>query len=74
LWQTSEVSFVCRGLYKKKNMLPYNTCENRWLSSTKKKVKLHWMEYEPVYAVLAGIVGIAVLVLALVTSISSFLP
>lgn len=56
-------------------MLPYNICENRWLSnSNKKKIKSHWLEYEPVYAVLAGIVGIAVLVLALVTSISSFLP
>jgi len=55
-------------------MLPYNTCENRWLSSTKKKVKSHWLEYQPVYAVLVGIIGIALLVLAVVTSISSFLP
>jgi hypothetical protein len=55
-------------------MLPYNTCENRWLSTTRKKVKSHWMEYEPVYAVLAGIVGVAVFVLAVVTAISSFLP
>jgi len=55
-------------------MLPYNTCENRWLSSAKKKVKSHWMEYEPVYAVLAGIFAIAVVVLAVVTAISSFLP
>lgn len=55
-------------------MLPYNTCENRWLSNTKKKAKLHWKEFEPVYAVLAGIFGIAILVLAVVTSISSFLP
>ena len=30
------------------------------------------MEYEPVYEVLAGIVGIGLLVLAVVTSISSF--
>jgi len=55
-------------------MLPYNICENRWLSTTRKKVKSHWMEYEPVYAVLAGIVGVAVFVLAVVASISSFLP
>ena len=74
MWQTSAVSFVCLDLYKKKNMLPYNTCENRWLSTTRKKVKSHWLEYEPVYAVLAGIVGVAVFVLAVVTSISSFLP
>jgi hypothetical protein len=30
------------------------------------------MEYEPLYAVLAGIVGICLFVLAVVTSISSF--
>lgn len=55
-------------------MLPYNICENRWLSNTKKKFRSHWSEYEPVYAVLAGVIGIAVFVLAVVTSISSFLP
>ena len=55
-------------------MLPYNICENRWLSNTRKKIKSHWLEYEPVYAVLAGVIGIAVLVLTVVTSISSFLP
>ncbi len=55
-------------------MLPYNICENRWLSNTKKKLRSHWSEYEPVYAVLAGVIGIAVFVLAVVTSISSFLP
>jgi hypothetical protein len=55
-------------------MLPYNICENRWLSSTNKKVKLHWLEYEPVYAVLAGICGVALFALAVVTAISSFLP
>jgi hypothetical protein len=55
-------------------MLPYNICENRWLSNSRKKIKSHWREYEPLYAVLAGIVGVAVFVLAVVTSISSFLP
>jgi len=55
-------------------MLPYNICENRWLSSTKKKVKSHWLEYEPVYAVLVGICGVALFALAVVTAISSFLP
>ena len=53
-------------------MQPYNECENRWLSGAKKKLKKHWMEYEPVYAVLAGVIGIAVVVLAVVTSVSSF--
>jgi hypothetical protein len=55
-------------------MIPYNTCENRWLNSTKKKIRSHWMEFEPVYAVLTGIMGIGLLVLAVVTAISSFLP
>jgi hypothetical protein len=53
-------------------MQPYNEYENRWLSGAKKNLKKHWMEYEPVYAVLAGIMGICLLVLAVVTSISSF--
>lgn len=55
-------------------MLPYNTCENRWLNHTKKKVKSHWLEYQPVYAVLTGIIGIVLLVLTVATAISSFLP
>lgn len=55
-------------------MLPYNTCENRWLSNTKKKVKSHWYEYEPVYAILLGIMGIVTVVLAVVTAVSSFFP
>jgi hypothetical protein len=53
-------------------MQPYNECENRWLNGAKKNLKKHWMEYEPVYAVLSGIMGIGLLVLAVVTSISSF--
>jgi hypothetical protein len=55
-------------------MLPYNTCENRWLSSTKKKIKSHWYEYEPVYAILLGIVSIVTVVLAVATAFSSFVP
>jgi len=53
-------------------MQPYNECENRWLSGAKKNLKKHWTEYEPLYAVLAGIVAIALLALAVVTSVSSF--
>jgi hypothetical protein len=53
-------------------MLPYNECENRWLNGAKKNLKKHWVEYEPLYAVLAGIMGICLLVLAVVTSISNF--
>jgi hypothetical protein len=53
-------------------MQPYNECENRWLNGAKKNLKKHWVEYEPVYAVLSGIMGICLLVLAVVTSISGF--
>ena len=53
-------------------MQPYNECENRWLSGAKKKLKTHWMEYEPLYDELAGNVGICLLVLIVVTSMSSF--
>ena len=52
-------------------MFPYNICENKWLS--KKQLKKHWYEYEPVYAVLAGIIAIGLFVLAVITSIKSFL-
>lgn len=54
-------------------MFPYNVCENKWLSNSKKQVKKHFSEYEPVYAVIAGVIAIAMFVLAVITSISSFL-
>ena len=54
-------------------MFPYNVCENKWLSNSKKQVKKHFNEYESVYAILVGIAGIALFVLAIITSISSFL-
>jgi hypothetical protein len=53
-------------------MQPYNECENRWLSSTRKNLKKHWREYEPVYAGLVGIMLIALLVLGVLTGIDSF--
>ena len=53
-------------------MQPYNECENRWLSKIKKKVKDHYKEYEPLYAALSGIMLIALLVLAVLTSVESF--
>jgi hypothetical protein len=53
-------------------MQPYNECENRWLSKIKKKVKDHYEKHEPLYAALSGIMLIALLVLALITSIDSF--
>jgi len=57
-----------------KKMQPYNICENRWLSTSRKKLNAHWKEYHPVYAVLTGIMAIALMVLAVVTAIASFLP
>lgn len=59
---------------KVKKMQPYNICENRWLSYGRKKINSHWKEYQPVYAVLTGILAIASIVLAIVTAVSSFLP
>jgi hypothetical protein len=53
-------------------MQPYNEYENRWLSGAKKNLKKHWMEYEPMYAVLSGIIAIVLLVLAVAASVSSF--
>lgn len=53
-------------------MIPYNICENKWLSNTRKQVKKHWNEYQPVYIVLTGIMLISLFVLAIITSIDSF--
>ena len=54
-------------------MIPYNICENKWVSNTRKQVKKHWREYEPLYVVLSGVIAIGLFVLAVITSISSFL-
>ncbi len=54
-------------------MTPYNICENKWVSNASKQVKKHWSEYEPVYMVLIGIMATGLFVLAVITSISSFL-
>jgi flagellar biosynthesis/type III secretory pathway M-ring protein FliF/YscJ len=54
-------------------MIPYNICESKWVSKTSKQVKKHWNEYEPVYLILLGIMGVALFVLMVITSISSFL-
>ncbi len=54
-------------------MIPYNVCESKWVSNASKQVKKHWTEYEPVYMVLSGIIATCLFVLAVITSISSFL-
>jgi len=53
-------------------MQPYNECENRWLNKVKKRMKDHYKNNEPVYATLSGIMLIALLILALITSLDSF--
>jgi hypothetical protein len=54
-------------------MQPYNECENRWLSKIKTKVKDHYKKNEPLYAALSAIMLVALLILALLTSLESFL-
>ena len=53
-------------------MIPYNICENKWVSNTRKQVKKHWSEYQPVYIVLTGIMLISLFVLAVITAFDSF--
>jgi hypothetical protein len=53
-------------------MLPYNECENRWLSKIKAKVKDHYKKNEAMYAALSAIMLIALLVLAMIASLDSF--
>jgi hypothetical protein len=49
-------------------MIPYNICENKWVSNTSKQIKKHWREYEPVYIVLSGIMAIGHYLFWLVTN------
>jgi len=53
-------------------MLPYNECENRWLSKIKAKVKDHYKKNEAMYAAASCIMLIALLVLAMIASLDSF--
>lgn len=54
-------------------MIPYNICENKWVSYTKNIVKKHYMEYEPLYVVLFISMSIFLVVFALATMVSSFI-
>ena len=53
-------------------MQPSNECENSWLSKAKKKVKDHYNANETLYKGLVGVMLVALLVLAMLTSIDSF--
>ena len=53
-------------------MQPYNECENRWLSKIKAKVKDHYKKNEAMYAAASVIMLMALLILAMITSLDSF--
>jgi hypothetical protein len=53
-------------------MQPYNECENRWLSKIKTKIKDHYKSNEAMYAAASVIMLMALLVLAMITSLDSF--
>ena len=53
-------------------MQPYNECENRWLSKIKTKVTAHYKANEAMYAAASIIMLMALLVLAMITSLDSF--
>jgi hypothetical protein len=50
-------------------MIPYNICESKWLNKVKKSYK----EYQPIYEIFVGISLVIIFVLALLTTLSSFL-
>jgi hypothetical protein len=54
-------------------MIPYNICENKWISKAKKVIKTNYKEYHPIYELFVGISLVIIFVLALLTALSSFL-
>lgn len=54
-------------------MIPYNKCESKWLSGTKKRIKENYSEYQYVYEIFIGISILVVCVLGILTALSSFL-
>jgi hypothetical protein len=54
-------------------MIPYNICENKWISKAKKVVKTNYKEYQPIYEIFVGISLLIIFVLATLTALSSFL-
>ena len=53
-------------------MIPYNICENKWVSNTKKRVDKHYNKNQTLYIFLTGLFFISTVVLAIITSFSSF--
>ena len=54
-------------------MIPYNLCESKWVSKVKKGIKNNYKEYHPIYELFVGISLVIIFVLALLTTLSSFL-
>ena len=54
-------------------MIPYNICENKWISKAKKVIKKNYNEYHPIYELFVGISLVIIFVLAILTALSSFL-
>lgn len=55
-------------------MMPYNICENKWVSKTSKKLSGHYREYQPMYEIVVGIFTLITIVLFIITTLSHFLP
>lgn len=54
-------------------MTPYNICENKWLSKAKDKAKKHYNDNKTLYIGYWYITIFAVVVLAILTALDSFL-
>jgi CMP-N-acetylneuraminic acid synthetase len=52
-------------------MTPYNICENKWVSNTKKQVKQHYNKNQTLYIFLTGLF-LKYSCIAIITSFSSF--
>lgn len=53
-------------------MTPYNICENKWVSNTKKIVKNHKDVYTNAYMFLIGLFVYTLIVFAILVSFKSF--
>jgi uncharacterized protein YacL len=53
-------------------MIPYNICENKWVSNTKKRVEQHYNKNQTLYIFFIGLSFIITFVLAILVSFRSF--
>lgn len=54
-------------------MIPYNVCENKWLSNTKKVVKNNWDKLPIICQITVYMMVISIFVLGILTAFKSFL-